>query len=452
VIEGSTEEVDVVIVGAGLAGLASAWALRDRKIVVLEAADRPGGRLRSVPAGEYWLNMGAHMFGGPESRVGALVDAMKLETRPIVGRLIGISYKGARLLRTRTEAYPLLLPLNLRQRLAFVRAGLRLRTGAARLSSLMRGLALADAERRTDSLLQFENQRTLTALLGRLEPGIAALIRAFTERSGADPDQMSAGHGLRSLANVWSNDAPGRNLIGGSAKLPEALAASLGSRVRLGHEVVEVRQDADRVRVRYVAGGAQREITANAAIIASPAFVAHRIVPDLPAGTRNALSQIRYGSFLTVAVRTTESSPMPWDNVYAISTPARSFSVLFNMATTLRTGPRQPGGSIMLFRGARGAAEMMANSDDTIARMFVDDLMREFPEAQGIVRDVIVQRWTAGAPFATPGRAELQRDLREPLGRVFLAGDYLDFPNMESALASADTAVTGATRLLDAPR
>jgi oxygen-dependent protoporphyrinogen oxidase len=222
--------------------------------------------------------------------------------------------------------------------------------------------------------------------------------------------------------------------------------------VRLGHEVVEVRQDADRVRVRYVAGGAQREITANAAIIASPAFVAHRIVPDLPAGTRNALSQIRYGSFLTVAVRTTESSPMPWDNVYAISTPARSFSVLFNMATTLRTGPRQPGGSIMLFRGARGAAEMMANSDDTIARMFVDDLMREFPEAQGIVRDVIVQRWTAGAPFATPGRAELQRDLREPLGRVFLAGDYLDFPNMESALASADTAVTGATRLLDAPR
>ncbi len=445
--EETAEQVDVVIVGAGLAGLAAALALRDRKVIVLEKADRPGGRLHSAPSGEYWLNLGAHMFGGPDSRVGALVDAMKLETRPIAGRLIGVSYKGARLLRARPETYPLLLPLDLPQRLSFIRAGLRLRAGAARLSSLTRGLASADPAVRTEKLLQFENNRTLSALLGRLEPGIAALIRAFTERSGADPDQMSAGHGLRSLANVWSDEAPGRNLMGGSAKLPEALTAALGSQVRLGHEVAEVKQQTDRVRVRYIVNGARQEVSATAVILATPAFVAHTIAADLPSRTRAALAEIRYGSFLSVAVRTAEAGRMPWDNVYAISTPARSFSVLFNMATTLRAGPRRPGGSIMLFRGARGATEMMAHSDETIARRFVDDLESEFPEARGIVRDVIVQRWTAGAPFATIGRAELQRDLHESSGRIFLAGDYLDFPNMESALASAEMAVAGAKRL-----
>ena len=62
-----SERLDAVIVGGGLAGLASAWDLRDRDLLVLEAADRVGGRLRSEPRGENWLNWGAHVFGGPGS-------------------------------------------------------------------------------------------------------------------------------------------------------------------------------------------------------------------------------------------------------------------------------------------------------------------------------------------------------------------------------------------------
>jgi oxygen-dependent protoporphyrinogen oxidase len=42
---------EVVIVGAGIAGLTAGWTLRDRRILVLEATDRVGGRLRSGRAG-----------------------------------------------------------------------------------------------------------------------------------------------------------------------------------------------------------------------------------------------------------------------------------------------------------------------------------------------------------------------------------------------------------------
>ena len=68
------ERYEAVIVGAGIAGLTAAWALRDRKILLLEAADRVGGRLRSEPRGPYWLNLGAHLFGGRGTLMDRLVN------------------------------------------------------------------------------------------------------------------------------------------------------------------------------------------------------------------------------------------------------------------------------------------------------------------------------------------------------------------------------------------
>ena len=43
---------DVVIVGGGIAGLSAAWRLRHRDVLLLEAGDRLGGRMRSDPCGE----------------------------------------------------------------------------------------------------------------------------------------------------------------------------------------------------------------------------------------------------------------------------------------------------------------------------------------------------------------------------------------------------------------
>ena len=59
---------DVVIVGGGIAGLSAAWRLRHRDVLLLEAGDRLGGRMRSDACGEYWLNYGAHLFPAPGSR------------------------------------------------------------------------------------------------------------------------------------------------------------------------------------------------------------------------------------------------------------------------------------------------------------------------------------------------------------------------------------------------
>ncbi len=66
--------VDVVIVGAGIAGLTAAWQLRDRAILVLESESRPGGRMLSRTSDGYWLNLGPHLFPGPTTVIGRLAD------------------------------------------------------------------------------------------------------------------------------------------------------------------------------------------------------------------------------------------------------------------------------------------------------------------------------------------------------------------------------------------
>ena len=88
----------------------------------------------------------------------------------------------------------------------------------------------------------------------------------------------------------------------------------------------------------------------------------------------------------------------------------------------------------MLFRGAAGAAELILRTDAEIETAFLTDLYELFPQSRGMVREVVVQRWPSGAPYSQVGRAALQPNLDRPLNRIVLAGDYLEFPNMEAAV------------------
>lgn len=72
-----THSPTTLIIGAGLAGLTAAWELRKRggEPLVLEAADRPGGRIHSVPGqtGPGPFEMGATWFGEKHTHLNALL-------------------------------------------------------------------------------------------------------------------------------------------------------------------------------------------------------------------------------------------------------------------------------------------------------------------------------------------------------------------------------------------
>src|SRR3954471_4365822 len=99
---------------------------------------------------------------------------------------------------------------------------------------------------------------------------------------------------------------------------------------------------------------------------------------------------------------------MPYDGVYAIATPGRVFDMFANQAHALRTGPRRPGGSLMLFAGARPAAALMRESDELIVARFLAGLYALSPQTRGIVANARVRRWELGNVYASPGRGRLQ--------------------------------------------
>jgi oxygen-dependent protoporphyrinogen oxidase len=300
-------------------------------------------------------------------------------------------------------------------------------------------------------VLAYRDDETFAACLGELHPDVAAIFRAIAERVTAEPHEISAGCGAALFALVWGDDATGaaRNLIGGSALLPQALAQRLGDRVVTGAVVEEVVQDRAGVRVRFRRHGAPEEVAADCAVVATPSYVTHRIVRDLPRDTVHALAWIPYGPFICGAFLTEEAGPMPWDHLYALAVVDKSFNMLFNHANPLRTADkREPGGSLMVYAGGDRGKRLLPLSNDEIRALFLRDLHDVVPETRGIIREVLIQRWEHAIPYAPPGRARIQPALSRPLGRVFLAGDYLEFPEMEAAAATGLEAAHGVLRTL----
>jgi oxygen-dependent protoporphyrinogen oxidase len=183
--------------------------------------------------------------------------------------------------------------------------------------------------------------------------------------------------------------------------------------------------------------------------MAAQAPYAAPLVWPVAARAAEALAQLTYGAFLSVAVETSETAAMPYDDVYAMATPGRAFDMFTNQAHALRAGgPRRPGGSLMLFAGAQGAAALMRERDDVIVERFLADLHALYPQTRGAIARATVQRWELGNVYARPGRGRLQPALEGALGpheNLHLAGDYFaELGNMEAA---AQTGFAAAERV-----
>jgi protoporphyrinogen/coproporphyrinogen III oxidase len=441
---------DVVVVGAGIAGLTAAWQLRDLDTLVLETDDRVGGRIKSVERGSHWVSVGAHMFPAEGSLLWGLLQELALEPVRIRGSLLGIAQRGKVVTGGRAETFPLRLPLSPAARVSLARTGLRIKRDAARYNELARtreGETNTDVRRR---LLEFLDDLTWAQYIGAVHPQVEAIFRATANRLTAEPDEVAAGCMVGLFAHVWeaSGVVLGYNLRSGPSSLPEELARRLGERVVTAAPVTQVAREPDGVRVRFHRDGREKEVRAHCAIVTAPAPIAREIVSDLPAETAAALEAVVYGPFIVAGILTGETRPMPWDDIYSVLTVDTSFNMLFNHANALRRPgrPRETGGALMVYGGADRARRLFEKRDDEIEATIVEDLCRLYPDARGIVREVIVQRWERAIPFAAPGRSRAQAALERGVDDVvFFAGDYVgEWTHMEAAVLTAAEAAAAA--------
>jgi monoamine oxidase len=274
-------KADVVVIGAGVAGLAAARVLAQESldIVLVEARDRVGGRIYSVPSPDGLpMELGAEFIHGSAE-----------ETRALLARSGGVA------LETDAVSWTNAGGTLAKAELDFAAAG-ELLAGARELSqdeSVERYLQrFADDDAMRTAI---ENARIFAEGFDAADPAIASVWSIADEiLSGTD------------FASAWP-----------SAGYPPILAALVaectgaGARLQLSTQLRAVRWHRGSVEIATTnASGEQDAVTARAAILTLPVGVlratgdaAIAFEPDLPARTREALAFVEMGHAVKVVMR-----------------------------------------------------------------------------------------------------------------------------------------------------
>lgn len=284
-----TPETDVVVVGAGLAGLSAARELKRLGVdfILVEARERVGGRLLNEPIGDGEIvELGGQWVGPTQDHALDLIEELGLETFPtyVAGRNVFerrgkvITYEGT---------IPKLNPLALAE-VGVAMKRLNRMAAKVEVERLWTQTELAGRDRETFATWMRRNTRT-----GAARDMLRLAIEAVW---AAEPEDVSLLHVLFYLAAAGGDlelmlDAEGgaqdSRVVGGTQLICERMAAELDDRVRLGHPVRRIRW---RERVTVEADGL--EVSARAAVVAIPPALAGRLEydPVLPA-VRDGLTQ-----------------------------------------------------------------------------------------------------------------------------------------------------------------
>jgi monoamine oxidase len=421
----SGAEVDVVVVGAGLAGLAAARALLGGglDVVVLEARDRVGGRVVAEELGDGDIvELGAQFAGSGQARLLGLADELGVERFPTwtAGRSIVIV--GARRYTWEPGGWPRLNAIVLGD---FGQAMTRLDRMAARVP--------LEAPWRAERALEWDSQTLETWLRRNLltDTARAQMRLMFTTLFATEPTSVSLLHALFFIASAGSlrlltgteGGAQHWRFVGGSQRLPLGLAAALGDRVRLSSPVHRVARSASGVTVETASGS----VRARRVVVTVPPALADRIAwdPALPSDRDQLTQRMPHGSVVKLMAVYDE----PFWRRDGLSGHAACADLV--VSSTFDNSPPDASPGVLLGFVEGNAARRFGRLPEAARRRVAEDCLVTYfgPSARSmerlIERDWSSEEWTRGcyAAHMPPGAwTHYGEALRAPVGPIHWAG------------------------------
>lgn len=400
-----TSRVDVVVIGAGVAGLGCARELTEDgyAVAILEARRRVGGRIWSLrPPGETAVELGAQVILGAEASTWQIIRRARLRVAP---------YEPARELVFAIDGQPVGLPTLLEAGIhpPWLVAEILTRPGVPDVSA-RQALEVLD-----------------TGGVGR-----AIALEWMAQLWGADPSDISIA-GIAERRNSRRAGAGEYLVLDGYDGVAESLARGLD--IQFAAPVSDVRWRSGEVEV--VAG--EGSIVGRAAVITvpPPALIEGqlRFDPQLPEEKMYAASRLLLGDALVIVVLLEEAAPISsWG--LSVGGPGGLWRTV--------AGSRVVTGSFK-GPGARLAADVASDAFKALAAPVLPSL------AAASVRKIQLVDWWSdpyargGLSFPRVGALDAPAAWRAPLAdTLFFAGDATCGPD-QSALV--DGALETGTRV-----
>jgi monoamine oxidase len=416
---------DVIVVGAGLAGLSAARRLVDAgaEVMVLEARDRVGGRTLTLPAADGTpIDHGGQWIGPTQHRMAALAERMGVTTYPTWEQGLNTEFRDGRAIRFDGQ-----LPDG-NDPVSAVAMG-----QAIRELDAMATLVPLEAPWTAGDALAWDSQTVETWLQARVSSERArtwlrAAIRGTLAAEARDLSLLHTLFVIRSAGGLaallaTAGGAQERRFHQGAQTVSIRLAESLGGRVVLGAPAQVVRHGEAGVVVE--ADG--RAVAAGRAIVAVPPAVAGRISyrPAMP-GWRNQLTQrVPMGSVIKVHAIYEE----PFWRAEGLSGFVVSDSGPVRVVYDNSPEDGSPGVLVGFIEGEQARTWSRRNRADRRAGILAC-LADYFGERAGRPRELLERSWAdeeySGGCYAgyfPPGVwTSFGQALREPIGRLHWAG------------------------------
>lgn len=295
-IPGGSNDADVIVIGAGLAGLCAAYELKNAgyAVTLLEARTTPGGRVRTVRApfaGDLYAEAGAALIHSTHAEVMRYIRHFDLPLEAMEAGTIQYYLVDGK----RVSPYDpsIVWPYDLtpaERELGL--AGLQMKY----LMPLVEQLEDPDSDAWPAEVDLRHDDVTFTEMLRQqgASRGAIRVIELGFENAWGDAGSTSALFILKQMIYL-----AGRNLYripGGNSQLAEAFAEALDAEVRYGHPVVRIEQDEDGVQAVCSRRAGEVRVKGSHLICAVPFSVLDGITvaPPFSYAKRTAIQELPY--------------------------------------------------------------------------------------------------------------------------------------------------------------